>query len=188
MPVTMKIIENNNMYLIIRLLVPRLAWALALYFIREKRGAIALVRTINPADISSRGTAPAALSESMWFLGPEWLKTCNEIEQRQRISGMKGETPPEILQEKKAKDRIQCLASTSLIMTLPSQMVSSVIDCKKFSWLTKPLTVTALVLQCIKKLKSKKKEGTPVRVECSANDISGGVYMIPVRVHPGSHL
>ncbi len=32
----------------------------------------------NPADIPSRGSSTAELGNSMWFTGPEWLKTYDE--------------------------------------------------------------------------------------------------------------
>ena len=56
----------------------------------------------NPADIASRGTSPATLSESTWFSGPEWLKSYEETKQINEESIRDKQSPIESLQEAKA--------------------------------------------------------------------------------------
>ena len=82
----------------------------------------------NPADIPSRGTSPRELLKSMWFTGPEWLKTYNEP-----IKGMfTEETKPsaETLEEIKTKVRTTCLSDVSSFATVCAHsQVGMVVDC-----------------------------------------------------------
>ena len=57
----------------------------------------------NLADIASRETSPATLSESTWFSGPEWLTSYEEIKEINEKSNTDKQPQIESLQEAKAK-------------------------------------------------------------------------------------
>ena len=126
----------------------------------------------NPADIASRGTSPAILSESTWISGPEWLKSYEEIKQINEESIKDERAPIESLQEAKGKhcDQVSQVPCSSLLTGSSNVAVRLVIDCKKFSRLDRLLTITALVLRFIRKLKSLGREAL-VPVDIPAEDI-----------------
>ena len=125
----------------------------------------------NPADTASRGKSPAALAESRWFPGPEWLKFKEQVKEVE-LSNLDDQVPAETLQELKAKHHCQEPTNLSLLAESSTILVGSVIDCKKFGRLEKHLHVTALVLRFITKLKCKRKEVALTPVELSAEDIA----------------
>ena len=55
----------------------------------------------NPADIASRGTSPAILTESTWVSGPDWLKSYKETMQISEETAKVKQAPVESLQEAK---------------------------------------------------------------------------------------
>ena len=60
----------------------------------------------NPADIASSGKSPAALAESMWLPGLEWLKFKEQVKEAE-LSDLEDQGPTENLQERKAKHHSQ---------------------------------------------------------------------------------
>ena len=102
----------------------------------------------NPADLPTRGLMTLELSvNQLWRQGTDWLLTgvdsCPEVE-------VPSTMPDECSSELKAK----ALQSHNVVTTDTKGPISQLIDCKKFSSLTKLLRVTAQVLMAVEKFKA----------------------------------
>ena len=127
----------------------------------------------NPADIASRGASPAVLAKSTWISGPDWLESYKEAEQTSEEAINAEQALVQSLQEAK-KEHCELgskLPCSSLLTGSSSPTVSAIIECKRFSRLERLLSITALVLRFIRKLKSKEREPGLVPTDISANDI-----------------
>ena len=103
----------------------------------------------NPADLPSRGLTALEVSvNQLWRRGPDWLYTGLEP----RVDAEPLSMPEECSLELKAK-AVPLLTLVTLSSRCP---ISNLIDCKKFSSLSKLLRVTAQVLRAVKKFKSLK--------------------------------
>ena len=98
----------------------------------------------NPADLPSRGLTMSELAASeLWREGPEWLHVnpCSDIE-LESLS-----MPEECAAELKRSGTLV------LVNTVSSSTVSDLIDCSKFSSLSKLLRTTAQVLRAVERFK-----------------------------------
>lgn len=103
--------------------------------------------TENPADIPSRGTHASKLSESpVWFRGPEWLQTREDMWPSHKIET---EPPAECLQEVKS--------STLTNLTAIEASTAAIIHCNKYSSLQRLLRLTAYVKRFVHNISVGKK-------------------------------
>lgn len=97
----------------------------------------------NPADLPSRGLSLLELSvNQLWRHGPEWLGT--------KLTSQ-GETdmPEECAMEMKVKSQ----PSHSLVAPNPKPTIGEIMDCRKYSTLSRLLRVMAYVLRAVKRFK-----------------------------------
>ena len=114
-------------------------------------GAIVLGGLSNPADLPSRGLTTLEVSVSqLWQQGPEWLcvglETCDET------------NPQSMPEECTMELRKGASHALTLVNTVSKTGVSELIDCKRFSSLSKLLRVTAQVLRAIEKFKKQRNQ------------------------------
>lgn len=103
----------------------------------------------NPADLPSRGLAPAELaSNQLWRYGPDWLTT---LKCRPPCTTPSVEEVPEpCLVELKTSPKV---GTHSLLNPEPPCRISNVIDIARFSSVNKLLRVTAYVLNFVEILR-----------------------------------
>ena len=100
----------------------------------------------NPADLPSRGlTALEVSTNQLWRQGPEWLSVGFEPSTGTEVSCM----PEECTRELRSKPS----QALTLVNVTSECSLSELIDCKRFSSLSKLLRVTAVVLRAIEKFK-----------------------------------
>ena len=105
----------------------------------------------NPADLPSRGLSALEVSVNpLWRQGPEWLRT--DVEPC--VEGEPSSMPEECVIEL----RREFTQSLALVNIEPECVVSDLIDCERYSNLTKLLRVTAQVLRAVEAFKSKQSE------------------------------
>ena len=102
----------------------------------------------NPADIPSRGMAASELANSLlWFHGPTWLR--EPITLPDEIKDL-GEIPEECRQEMKQGTSVQL--TTNSPVEVPADPL---IQCETYSSFNRLVRVTALVIEFIRRLRSR---------------------------------
>ena len=98
----------------------------------------------NPADIPSRGLTPIELSASkLWHCGPDWLLKATDDD-----LPATAEIPADCLAEMRLKDR-----ETHSLLATTTIGLENVMDCGRYSSLSRLLSVTAYVMKFIRALK-----------------------------------
>ena len=125
----------------------------------------------NLADIPSRGVNPSEFKEKchLWLHGPD-----SSVEELREVENSLATIPEDCLYELKAKDREN--VSVSL---LNSSEIEIVIDCLRYSSLTKLVRVTGYVLKFIRNLKGRHTPTTEGSCALSTDDVNDGLRYWP---------
>ena len=104
--------------------------------------------TDNPADLASRGVNPLSLASSaLWWNGPTWLSSQEEVREVEDVSEMIP-PPPECVKEMKVQAQRDLEESASLLVTItPEVGVAHIINCEDYSDFSKLCRVTAYVIR-----------------------------------------
>ena len=101
----------------------------------------------NPADLPSRGLPALEVSvNQLWRQGPAWLHV--------GVEPYVETEPPSMPEECIVELKTRVARSLTLVNTVSKCVVSELIDCKRFSALSRLLRVTAQVLRAVEKFKN----------------------------------